>query len=77
MLRIGHIALFAYGFAKNDRENISSLELIEFRELAKELFQYAEDTIANLITKGELEEICKETFPNLQKQGSRRHSSNG
>jgi hypothetical protein len=55
ILRIGEIALFAYGFAKNERDNIDAADLSDFRLLAKEAFQYDEKTIAELISAGALE----------------------
>ena len=58
LLRRQTISLFAYGFAKNERDNIDRSELIEFRTLAKEVFQYAEKDIDRLLNTGALEEIC-------------------
>ncbi|HEY5329099.1 MAG TPA: type II toxin-antitoxin system RelE/ParE family toxin [Acidobacteriaceae bacterium] len=58
LLRRQTISLFAYGFAKNERDNIDRSELIEFRTLAKEVFQYAEKDIDRLLSTGSLEEIC-------------------
>lgn len=59
ILRIGKIALFAYGFAKNERDNIDAADLSDFRQLAKETFQYGDEEIDELIRAGSLEEICK------------------
>jgi hypothetical protein len=58
LLRRQTISMFAYGFAKNERDNIDRSELIEFRTLAKEVFQYAEKDIDRLLSTGSLEEIC-------------------
>jgi hypothetical protein len=58
LLRRQTISMFAYGFAKNERDNIDRSELIEFRTLAKEFFQYAEKDIDRLLSTGSLEEIC-------------------
>jgi hypothetical protein len=58
LLRRQTISMFAYGFAKNERENIDRSELTEFRMLAKEVFQYAEKDIDRLLSTGALEEIC-------------------
>lgn len=58
LLRRQTISMFAYGFAKNERDNIDRSELIEFRTLAKEVFQYAEKDIDRLLSTGALEEIC-------------------
>ncbi|WP_184254546.1 type II toxin-antitoxin system RelE/ParE family toxin [Granulicella mallensis] len=49
---------FAYGFAKNERDNIDRSELVQFRKLAKEIFQYDEEEVRRLLEAGALEEIC-------------------
>ena len=58
LLRFGHRALFVYGFAKNDRSNISEADLMRFRQLAKEVFRYDESEIAKLLRTNAIEEIC-------------------
>ena len=60
LLRFGEIALFVYGFAKNDRSNIVQPDLIRFRQLAKEVFHYGQSEIEKLLATGALEEICTE-----------------
>ena len=60
LLRLGQIALFAYGFAKNDKANISQSDLMQFRQLAKEVFRYGPREIEQLVHTGALEEICNE-----------------
>lgn len=58
LLRHGTIALFVFGFAKKDIDNISRQDLLEFRNLAKELFQYGDKEIEKLIAAGAIKEIC-------------------
>jgi len=58
LLRRQTISMFAYGFAKNERDNIDGTELLKFRKLAKEVFQYGEKDIDSLLNTGALEEIC-------------------
>jgi hypothetical protein len=58
LLRSGQIALFVYGFAKNDRSNIGDSDLMRFRQLAKEVFRYGESEIEKLLGTAALEEIC-------------------
>ena len=57
LLRIGSRAIFAYGFAKNDRENIDKHELEGFRSLAAELLEYADDRIEKSLDAGALLEV--------------------
>ena len=60
LLRFSQIALFVYGFAKNDRSNINQPDLMRFRQLAKEVFSYGPSEIQKLLATGALEEICAE-----------------
>jgi len=60
LLRFGRIAMFAYGFAKNDRSNIDQADLARFRRLAKEVFGYDDKEIEQLVRRGALQEICSE-----------------
>ncbi len=58
LLRRNKISMFTYAFAKSERDNIDRDELIQFRKLAKEVFQYDDKEIDRLIHSGALEEIC-------------------
>ena len=55
--RQGEKAFFVYGFAKNERTNISDKELKALKLLAKELLNYPAETLAKAIKAGELIEI--------------------
>ncbi len=55
--RQGEKAFFVYGFAKNERANISDKELKALKLLAKELLNYPAETLAKAIKAGELIEI--------------------
>jgi hypothetical protein len=50
-------AFFIYGFAKNERANVSDRELKALKLLAKELLNYPAVTLAKAIDAGELIEI--------------------
>jgi len=50
-------AFFVYGFAKNERENISKIEEQEFKELAKTTFAFSENQLAKLIELGAYKEV--------------------
>jgi hypothetical protein len=53
----GERALFVYGFAKSDREDIEPVELVGFKKLAKEWFTFSDQKIAAMIKNQELTEI--------------------
>ncbi len=53
----GDKAFFIYGFAKNERANISDKELRALKLLAKELLNYAAPTLGKATKAGELIEI--------------------
>lgn len=53
----GERALFVYGFAKSDREDIEPDELVGFKKLAKEWFTFSDQKIAAMIKNQELTEI--------------------
>lgn len=50
-------AFFVYGFAKNERSNISEDEIKALKMLAKELLNYPPAAVAKAIEAGELIEI--------------------
>jgi hypothetical protein len=55
--RQGEKAFFVYGFAKNERANVSDKELKALKLLAKELLNYPAGTLAKAVKAGELIEI--------------------
>ena len=55
--RQGNKAFFIYGFAKNERTNISDKELRALKMLAKELMSYTTATLTKATKAGELIEI--------------------
>lgn len=50
-------AFFVYGFAKNERSNISAGELKALKHLAKELLAYNETALTQAISQGALIEV--------------------
>lgn len=50
-------AVFLYGFAKNERENIEPAELLTFRSIAADLLAADSARIAEAIEEGVLQEI--------------------
>ena len=53
----GERAIFVYGFAKSDREDIEPDELAGFKKLAKEWFTFSDQKIDAMINNQELTEI--------------------
>ena len=53
----GDKVFFIYGFAKNERANVSDKELRALKMLAKELLNYAAPVLAKAMKAGELIEI--------------------
>ena len=51
------IAIFVHGFAKNDKDNLSSRELHTFKEFAKILLGLSQDGIAIAIENGDFIEV--------------------
>ena len=50
-------AVFLYGFAKNERENISNSELLSLREIAATFLNAPNDRIARAVKDGTLIEV--------------------
>jgi hypothetical protein len=50
-------SVFLYGFAKNERDNISDRELDDLKKLAKQLLSYTEEQIGKAIRQAELREV--------------------
>jgi hypothetical protein len=50
-------AVYFYGFAKSDRENIEPDELLTMREIAAELLARDADQIAEAIRNNKIEEV--------------------
>jgi hypothetical protein len=50
-------AIFLFGFAKNERENIDRAELITLREIVASFLNAAEETIAKVLRDGTLIEV--------------------
>ena len=55
--RQGNKAFFVYGFAKNERANVSDKELRALKMLAKELMSYTAVALTKAMKAGELIEI--------------------
>lgn len=56
-IKHGDLAVFLYGFAKNERSNIGADELAEFRRLAQGFLGLTEKQINELAAGGELLEV--------------------
>lgn len=58
LAKAGRYWIYAYLYAKKDRENIAPDELAAFKKLAKDYSGSDDTKIASLITERELLEIC-------------------
>jgi len=58
LAKAGNHWIYAYLYAKKDRENITPNELTAFKKLAKDYASAGEDKIAALLRDEELLEIC-------------------
>lgn len=57
LFRVGDRALFAYGFAKSDRDNIGDVELAAFRQLAAEVLTLSAGQLDALVAVGRFVEV--------------------
>lgn len=57
LFREGHRALFVYGFAKSERDNIRKDEEGQFKKMAKHVLELSEAQLNILIANGQLEEV--------------------
>ncbi len=58
LARAGRLWVFAYLFAKKDRSNIDSDELVAFRELSKAYAALTTEQISQLLENRDWMEIC-------------------
>jgi hypothetical protein len=58
LAKAGRIWVYAYLFAKKDRDNIDDDELVQFRLLAKSYATLSDAQLEQLIVNRELMEIC-------------------
>jgi hypothetical protein len=57
LFRLGERAVFMYGFAKSERDNIRADEQKEFREAAKHVLALTEKQLAELVREGDFVEV--------------------
>lgn len=57
LFRRGDRAVFMYGFAKSDRDNIRTDEEKQFKEAAKHVLALTEKQLAELVTNGDFVEV--------------------
>jgi hypothetical protein len=55
--RVGDFAVFLFGFAKNERDNIDDRELADLREAASAWLSAGEKLIKQAVTEGLLVEV--------------------
>lgn len=57
LFKSGDIAIFVYGFAKNEKENISPREREAFKMLARYYLNLSDEELFDLIQNGELIQV--------------------
>ncbi|HTX77282.1 MAG TPA: type II toxin-antitoxin system RelE/ParE family toxin [Terracidiphilus sp.] len=62
--RSGSRAVFLYGFAKNERDNIDSDELVELRKVGANWLNAANETLASALEDGALKEVTDDQKEN-------------
>lgn len=55
----GARAIFIHGFAKNEKDNLSSKELLALKEFSKTLVSLTEKQIASAVKNGDFKEVSK------------------
>lgn len=61
VFKSGARAFFVHGFAKNEKDNINTSELMALKKLVSELLVYDDETLARVVASGTLMEvICDE-----------------
>ena len=60
LFKAGGRAVFVYGFAKDERDNIGDDELVAFRKLAGELLAYDDNAIGKAVAAGVLTEVMRD-----------------
>lgn len=55
----GNRAIFIHGFAKNEKDNLSSKELVALKEFSKVLLSLTEDQIKIAVDNGDFKEVLK------------------
>lgn len=64
LFRLEERAFFVFGFAKNDRASLSTRDLKDLRDLAKEMFRYDDKELEVAVKHGSLQEVfCQEPLP--------------
>lgn len=62
--RSGNRAVFLYGFAKSERDNIGSDELAELRRIGANWLNAAKETLASALNEGALKEVTDDQEEN-------------
>lgn len=70
LFKSGKRAIFAYGFAKSRRDNISAAELTAFKSLAREYLGVDEASIERLLAEGKLTEIVDHADENEDEENN-------
>jgi hypothetical protein len=57
LFKVGELAIFVHGFAKNKVENVHPEELTALKKLASEMLAYREDALEKAVASGTIMEV--------------------
>ncbi|HVA29417.1 MAG TPA: type II toxin-antitoxin system RelE/ParE family toxin [Candidatus Baltobacteraceae bacterium] len=60
LYKVAQLAIFVFGFAKSDRDNIDDNEKEAFKKLAKEMLAYDDEALEKVVDSGVLIEVKEE-----------------
>jgi len=60
LYKVAQLAIFVFGFAKSDRDNIDDDEKEAFKKLAKEMLAYDDAALEKIVDSGVLIEVKEE-----------------
>jgi hypothetical protein len=60
LYKVAQLAIFVFGFAKSDRNNIDNYEKEAFKKLAKEMLAYDDEALEKVVDSGVLIEVKEE-----------------
>ncbi len=60
LYKVAQLAIFVFGFAKSDRDNIDDNEKEAFKKLAKEMLAFDDEALEKVVDSGVLIEVKEE-----------------
>ena len=60
LFRHQHRCFFVYGFAKSELENISAMEEVQFKKMARHVLDLTDAQLMELVTQGHFEKVVQD-----------------